>query len=204
MRLKLVILCVMVLVALSLSMKTNKFKYKGKRHFHHIWLFAFEPVPSYVPQKVVKPKPKCTVEVESTFSVTGFLTFVVVAVTAVANVIANVNNNNDNNNNNNNQVCFESVMLPNVKVVGRMLSTSLYSSSTGQFEQQQPKRQQRRRDEYGKRKKTGGQSSLHVISQSTPFCMHPVRICRLRRKEKPFPGGQIAYSNGRYSWIFAL
>ena len=40
---------------------------------------------------------------ESTFSVTGFLTFAVVSATAVANVIANINNNNDNNNNNNNQ-----------------------------------------------------------------------------------------------------
>ncbi len=52
---------------------------------------------------MVKPKPKCTVEVESTFSVTGFLTFAVVAVTAVGNVLANINNNNDLNNNNNNQ-----------------------------------------------------------------------------------------------------
>jgi len=53
--------------------------------------------------KVVKPKKKCVVTYESTFSVTGFLTFVVTSVTAVANVIANINNNNDNNNNNNNQ-----------------------------------------------------------------------------------------------------
>ena len=52
---------------------------------------------------VVKPKKKCVITYESTFSVTGFLTFVVTSVTAVANVIANINNNNDNNNNNNNQ-----------------------------------------------------------------------------------------------------
>lgn len=52
---------------------------------------------------MVKPKKKCVVQVESTFSVTGFLTFAVVSATAVANVIANINNNNDNNNNNNNQ-----------------------------------------------------------------------------------------------------
>ena len=37
--------------------------------------------------KVVKPKKKCVITYESTFSVTGFLTFTVVAVTAVANVI---------------------------------------------------------------------------------------------------------------------
>ena len=52
---------------------------------------------------VVKPKKKCVVTNESTFSVTGFLTFSVVAATSVANLIANINNNNDNNNNNNNQ-----------------------------------------------------------------------------------------------------
>lgn len=53
--------------------------------------------------KVVKPKKKCVITYESTFSVTGFLTFAVVSATAVANVIANINNNNDLNNNNNNQ-----------------------------------------------------------------------------------------------------
>jgi len=53
--------------------------------------------------KVVKPKKKCVITYESTFSVTGFMTFVVVAMTSVANVITNINNNNDNNNNNNNQ-----------------------------------------------------------------------------------------------------
>ena len=47
---------------------------------------------------VVKPKKKCVITNESTFSVTGFLTFAVVSVTAVANVLANINNNNDNNN----------------------------------------------------------------------------------------------------------
>ena len=52
---------------------------------------------------MVKPKKKCVITHESTFSVTGFLTFTVVSATAVANVIANINNNNDNNNNNNNQ-----------------------------------------------------------------------------------------------------
>ena len=51
----------------------------------------------------MKPKKKCVITYESTFSVTGFLTFTVVAASAVANVIANINNNNDNNNNNNNQ-----------------------------------------------------------------------------------------------------
>ena len=39
---------------------------------------------------------------ESVFSVTGFLTFIVVAATAVSNVIANIDNNNNNNNNNDN------------------------------------------------------------------------------------------------------
>ena len=39
---------------------------------------------------------------ESVFSVTGFLTFMVVAATAVSNVIANIDNNNNNNNNNDN------------------------------------------------------------------------------------------------------
>lgn len=52
---------------------------------------------------MVKPKKKCVVTSESTFSVTGFLTFAVVSASAVANVIANINNNNDLNNNNNNQ-----------------------------------------------------------------------------------------------------
>ena len=36
------------------------------------------------------------------FSVTGFLTFSVVAATSLANIIANINNNNNNNNDNNN------------------------------------------------------------------------------------------------------
>ena len=52
---------------------------------------------------MVKPKKKCVITHESTFSVTGFLTFAVVSATAVANVIANINNTNHNNDNNNNQ-----------------------------------------------------------------------------------------------------
>merc|ERR1711936_701669 len=52
--------------------------------------------------KVVTPAPVCIERQESVFSVTGFLTFVVVASTAVANVIANIDNNNNNNNNNDN------------------------------------------------------------------------------------------------------
>ena len=39
---------------------------------------------------VVTPAPVCIERQESVFSVTGFLTFVVVASTAVANVIANI------------------------------------------------------------------------------------------------------------------
>ena len=48
------------------------------------------------------PAPVCIERQESVFSVTGFLTFVVVAATAVSNVIANIDNNNNNNNNNDN------------------------------------------------------------------------------------------------------
>ena len=51
---------------------------------------------------VVTPAPVCIEKQESVFSVTGFLTFVVVAATAVSNVIANIDNNNNNNNNNDN------------------------------------------------------------------------------------------------------
>ena len=52
--------------------------------------------------KVVTPKPTCIEKQESVFSVTGFLTFMVVSATAVSNVIANIDNNNNNNNNNDN------------------------------------------------------------------------------------------------------
>ena len=48
------------------------------------------------------PAPVCIERQESVFSVTGFLTFIVVAATAVSNVIANIDNNNNNNNNNDN------------------------------------------------------------------------------------------------------
>ena len=48
------------------------------------------------------PAPVCVERQESVFSVTGFLTFVVVTATAVSNVIANIDNNNNNNNNNDN------------------------------------------------------------------------------------------------------
>ena len=49
------------------------------------------------------PKPECdSAPPTSTFSVTGFLTFSVVAATSLANIIANINNNNNNNNDNNN------------------------------------------------------------------------------------------------------
>ena len=49
------------------------------------------------------PKPECdSPPPTSTFSVTGFLTFSVVAATSLANIIANINNNNNNNNDNNN------------------------------------------------------------------------------------------------------
>ena len=51
---------------------------------------------------VVTPAPVCIERQESVFSVTGFLTFMVVAATAVSNVIANIDNNNNNNNNNDN------------------------------------------------------------------------------------------------------
>merc|ERR1712044_91184 len=50
----------------------------------------------------VTPAPVCIERQESVFSVTGFLTFMVVAATAVSNVIANIDNNNNNNNNNDN------------------------------------------------------------------------------------------------------
>ena len=52
--------------------------------------------------KVVTPPPTCIEKQESVFSVTGFLTFVVVSATAVSNVISNIDNNNNNNNNNDN------------------------------------------------------------------------------------------------------
>ena len=52
--------------------------------------------------KVVTPAPVCIERQESVFSVTGFLTFMVVSATAVSNVIANIDNNNNNNNNNDN------------------------------------------------------------------------------------------------------
>ena len=52
--------------------------------------------------KVVTPPPTCVERQESVFSVTGFLTFVVVSATAVSNVISNIDNNNNNNNNNDN------------------------------------------------------------------------------------------------------
>ena len=49
------------------------------------------------------PKPDCdSSPPSSSFSVTGFLTFSVVAATSLANIIANINNNNNNNNDNNN------------------------------------------------------------------------------------------------------
>ena len=52
---------------------------------------------------VVTPKPKCdTSQPSSMFSVTGFLTFSVVAATSLANIMSNINNNNNNNNDNNN------------------------------------------------------------------------------------------------------
>ena len=52
---------------------------------------------------VVTPKPACDVAPPSSmFSVTGFLTFTVVAATSLANIITNINNNNNNNNDNNN------------------------------------------------------------------------------------------------------
>ena len=49
---------------------------------------------------VVTPAPVCVERQESVFSVTGFLTFAVVASTAISNVISNIDNNNNNNNNN--------------------------------------------------------------------------------------------------------
>jgi len=52
--------------------------------------------------KVVTPAPVCIERQESVFSVTGFLTFMVVTATAVSNIIANMDNNNNNNNNNDN------------------------------------------------------------------------------------------------------
>ena len=39
--------------------------------------------------EVVTPPPVCKVEVESVFSVTGFMTFTVVAATAISNIISN-------------------------------------------------------------------------------------------------------------------
>ena len=51
---------------------------------------------------VVTPPPVCIQKQESVFSVTGFLTFVVVSATAISNIISNIDNNNNNNNNNDN------------------------------------------------------------------------------------------------------
>ena len=85
----------------------SKFKYKGiatsSNYLNFILpldnIIMFNPI-FY---SVITPPPKCqTPEATSAFSVTGFLTFSVVAATSLANIIANINNNNNNNNDNNN------------------------------------------------------------------------------------------------------
>ena len=66
------------------SRKRKKQKYKGISEGSHKLDFTRKMLP------VVTPAPVCIERQESVFSVTGFLTFVVVASTAVANVIANI------------------------------------------------------------------------------------------------------------------
>ena len=82
---------------------------------------------------MVTPAPVCIEKQESVFSVTGFLTFVVVAATAVSNVIANIDNNNNNNNNNdnndnvnnNNQISDSANAMNMGNAGGRQLQPSL-------------------------------------------------------------------------------
>ena len=86
----LTLLTISVLLNFKLSQlisgrKRKKQKYKGEnrpetsRVFHPILTVS-----------VVTPAPVCIERQESVFSVTGFLTFAVVASTAVSNVIANI------------------------------------------------------------------------------------------------------------------
>jgi len=87
--------------------------------------------------KVVTPPPVCIHKQESVFSVTGFLTFVVVSATSISNVISNIDNNNNNNNNNdnndnvnnNNQISdsADAMNMGNAKTL--LLARSLLSSA---------------------------------------------------------------------------
>ena len=86
---------------------------------------------------MVTPPPVCIERQESVFSVTGFLTFVVVASTAVANVISNIDNNNNNNNNNdnndnvnNNNQISDSADAQNMGNAGRSFQDGLTSLSS--------------------------------------------------------------------------
>ena len=103
MNFKLLVGVLFILLQLQFLFAKEKFKYKGNlKERTSIIRKALYSLKSagvifefYI--SVVKPKKKCVITYESTFSVTGFMTFVVVAMTSVANVIANINNNNDNN-----------------------------------------------------------------------------------------------------------
>ena len=71
---------------------------------------------------VITPKPTCksSASTSSMFSVTGFLTFSVVAATSLANIIASINNNNNNNNdNNNNENQNDNNQISNNTVAGK-------------------------------------------------------------------------------------
>ena len=83
---------------------------------------------------VVTPKPRCeTSAASSMFSVTGFLTFSVVAATSLANIISNINNNNNNNNdNNNNENENDNNQISNNTMAGRRKrSTTEFANDSG-------------------------------------------------------------------------
>ena len=87
----LTLLTISLLLNLKLSQlisgsKRKKQKYKGETSSS---LAKQELAPMLI-VSVVTPAPVCVERQESVFSVTGFLTFAVVATTAVSNVIANI------------------------------------------------------------------------------------------------------------------
>ena len=79
------------------------------------------------------PKPVCEESPPSSmFSVTGFLTFSVVAATSLANIISNINNNNNNNNdNNNNENQNDNNQVLNNTMAGERRKRFLATFSTG-------------------------------------------------------------------------
>ena len=85
---------------------------------------------------VVTPKPTCetSTATSSMFSVTGFLTFSVVAATSLANIIANINNNNNNNNdNNNNENQNDNNQISNNTVAGKRKRATIEGAKDLEF-----------------------------------------------------------------------